>query len=118
MFHHYLYTCTNPECPEEGVSLTLRLPGPRREVLPRIACPICRTLAQRAGFWQEPIPRRSRLRDALHRLAHALRWNRGQVVSVSSTHVGFRCDGCGEIDGVTEAILPRFLGGKGSAREE
>ncbi|HXJ61860.1 MAG TPA: hypothetical protein VNU68_34915 [Verrucomicrobiae bacterium] len=38
----------------------------------------------------------------LHRLAHLLRWNRGEVVSVTARGVvwiGFRCHGCGKVDG-------------------
>lgn len=43
-----------------------------------------------------------RLREARHRLAHRLHWQRGYVVSGWSDDalwIGFRCDACGKVTG-------------------
>lgn len=44
-----------------------------------------------SGFW--------------HRLSHLLGWNTGRVVSFwhdSKLYIGFKCNGCGEINHATE----------------
>jgi hypothetical protein len=60
------------------------------------------------------------VRRAAHRLAHALGWNLGRVVSATDSRgqvwVGFECTACGQVDGahVAQGLrgLPLYDRGK------
>jgi hypothetical protein len=51
----------------------------------------------------------AKLRRWLHLRAHWLGWNHGRAWSITDSEgavwVGFRCDGCGSIDGVHKRAL-------------
>lgn len=47
----------------------------------------------------------------MHRIAHWLRWNLGQVVSALDVHgtvwIGFKCVKCGKISGIHATHAPK-----------